>query len=233
MSDLALRISSILDEITAACRKAGRDPHEVKLVAVSKNFAPEVIAEAYRLGLRTFGENRVQELKSKKPQLPADIEWHMIGTLQRNKVKDIVGEVALIHSVDSFSLAKEISKQVLKRNIESDILLQVNVAGESSKHGFSPAEVLEAVEEICVLPGIKIKGLMTIAPYADNPEEVRPVFRQLRKLAESLEGLDLPNLQMQELSMGMSNDFAVAIEEGATIVRIGSLIFGNRNYVGN
>lgn len=231
MSELSLRISELKEEIKAACRRAGRDPESIKLIAVSKNFGPVVIREAYELGLKTLGENRVQELKGKKPLLPEDIEWHLIGTLQRNKVKDVVGEVALIHSVDSVALAREISKQAQKKAVvEVPILLQVNVAGEASKHGFAPEEVLAAAKEICSLPGIKIKGLMTIAPISSDPEQVRPVFRQLRELSAVIAAAGLPGVEMQELSMGMSDDFSVAIEEGATMLRIGSRIFGPRTY---
>jgi len=230
MSELSLRISELKEEIKAACQRAGRNPESIKLIAVSKNFGPEVIREAYVLGLKTLGENRVQELKGKKPLLPEDIEWHLIGTLQRNKVKDVVGEVALIHSVDSVALAREISKQAQKKAVEVPILLQVNVAGEASKHGFAPGEVLAAAKEICSLPGIKIKGLMTIAPISSDPEQVRPVFRQLRELSTVIAAAGLPGVEMQELSMGMSDDFSVAIEEGATLLRIGSRIFGPRIY---
>lgn len=230
MSEMARTITELTEEIASACRRAGREPAEVKLIAVSKNFEPAIIKEAYQSGLKVLGENRVQELKRKKNELPEDIEWHLIGTLQRNKVKDVIGEVALIHSVDSLSLAQEISKQALKRGIEVKILLQVNIAGEISKHGFSPTEVLDLVKEICTLPGIKIRGLMTVAPLAPEPEIVRSVFRQLKELSCTIERLALPNLEMQELSMGMSDDFTVAIEEGATLLRIGSRIFGTRNY---
>lgn len=231
MSELARRIHELAQEITAACHRAGRDPAEIKLVAVSKNFEPDIIQEAYQLGLQVLGENRAQELKRKKPQLPEDIEWHLIGTLQRNKVKDVIGEVALIHSVDSLQLAQEISKQAQKKGIEVNILLQVNIAKEASKHGFAYVEVLEAIKEICLLSGIKIRGLMTVAPIAPEPELVRPVFRQLKELSCTIERLAIPGVEMQELSMGMSDDFAVAIEEGATLLRIGSRIFGHRTYI--
>jgi pyridoxal phosphate enzyme (YggS family) len=231
MEQMVRNIKSIKSEIEKACVKVGRNPNEVKLLAVSKTFPVETIKEAYDAGQCLFGENRVQELCKKAPLLPSDIEWHLIGTLQRNKVKYIIEKVALIHSVDSFSLAREINKRALRKNLEVDILLQVNVAGEENKHGFTPEEVQSKVEEICKLPRIKIKGLMTMAPFTENSEKARPIFRQLRMLAESIEKLQLPGVQMQELSMGMSNDFRVAVEEGATLVRVGSRIFGTRNDV--
>lgn len=232
MSDLAARLLALQQEIGAACHKAGRDLSEIKLIAVSKNFEADIIMEAYAQGIKVFGENRVQELTRKKVQLPKELEWHLIGTLQRNKVKDIIGKVALIHSVDSLPLAREISKQALKRGItEVKILLQVNVAAEASKHGFKVREVLDVVKDISELPGIKINGLMTIAPLTNNPENARPIFRQLRELSNQIAAYDIPNVSMQELSMGMSNDFSVAIEEGATIIRVGSKIFGTRVYL--
>jgi len=229
MKQMIRNIDSIKSEIQKACTKVRRDPSEVKLLAVSKTFSVETIKAAYAAGQRLFGENRVQELCQKASLLPPDIEWHLIGTLQRNKVKDVVGKVALIHSVDSLPLAQEINKQALKRNLSVNILLQVNIAEEESKHGFALEEIAAKVKAMCQLPGIKIRGLMTIAPFTENPEEVRLVFRQLKMLAESLEKMRLPEVQMQELSMGMSGDFGVAVEEGATLVRIGSRIFGTRD----
>jgi len=230
MSEVEARINQVKEEIAAACSRAGRNPADLQLIAVSKNFETADILEVYQLGLKVLGENRVQELKRKKPQLPADIEWHLIGTLQRNKVKDVVGEVALIHSVDSLALAQEISRQANKRALEVKILLQVNIAEETSKHGFSAQEVLASIKEIAALPGIKIKGLMTVAPLSPDPEQVRFVFRQLKEISGTIDGLRLSGVEMQELSMGMSDDFPVAIEEGATLLRVGSRIFGPRKY---
>lgn len=229
MKQISKNLEEIKEEIHKACEKAGRNPEQVKLVAVSKNFPVEIIKTAYDLGQRLFGENRVQELGTKTPLLPSDIEWHLIGTLQRNKVKDVVGVTTLIHSVDSLSLAQEISKQAFKRGLTANILLQVNIAQEDSKHGFEAGGLLKEIKEMSSLPGIKIKGLMTIAPLVENPEEVRPVFRQLKALAGEIKQLKLYGVEMQELSMGMSHDFTVAVEEGATLVRIGSRIFGKRN----
>ncbi|MCR4441145.1 MAG: YggS family pyridoxal phosphate-dependent enzyme [Peptococcaceae bacterium] len=218
------------EEIYEACRRSGRKPDEVVLVAVSKSHPVETIRKAYDLGQRVFGENRVQELLKKQPELPPDMEWHLVGTLQRNKVKQVIDKVSLIHSVDSLPLAKEISRQAVLKGKTAHVLLQVNIAEEASKHGFLQKELAAAVKEINDLPGIKIKGLMTIAPITRNPQEVRPVFRRLRELAGEMKALGLPDLEMDELSMGMSDDFQVAVEEGATLVRIGSRIFGPRVY---
>lgn len=229
MKEIDTNLQLVKEEIHQACLKVGRAPADVKLIAVSKNFSAEKVQEAYDLGQREFGENRVQELVRKQPLLPADIEWHLIGTLQRNKVKEIIDKVSLIHSVHKLTLAQEISKYALRHDKEINILLQVNIAMEESKSGFEQNELLAEIKEISKLPGIKIKGLMTIAPLVGDPEEVRPVFRQLNLLARGIEGLKLPGVEMNELSMGMSEDFRIAIEEGATLVRIGSRIFGQRN----
>lgn len=231
MADIKEILATIKAEIVTACQRTGRDPEEVKLVAVSKSFPAEAVQKVYDCGQRVFGENRVQELLRKMEVLPADIEWHLIGSLQRNKVKDVVGKAALIHSVDSLGLAQEISKHASRKNLAVNVLLQVNVSGEESKHGFTPEELCRDVEEISQLAGIKIKGLMTIAPLAENPEECRPVFRQLQQLAWKLETKGYPGAKWLELSMGMSDDFCVAVEEGATMVRIGSRIFGARQYL--
>lgn len=232
MDHIADNLVTVNERIRAACARSGRDPAQVKLIAVSKNFPIEQIQIAFLAGQMYFGENRVQELCTKKPELPAEIEWHLIGTLQRNKVKNILGKTALIHSVDSLALAEEISKQAEKRKLLVNILLQVNIAGENTKHGFAPEKIIEQIKEIGKLSGIKIKGLMTIAPITAKPEDVRPVFRELRIIAQDIEHLNIPGVEMKELSMGMSDDFEVAVEEGATLVRIGSRIFGQRNYEG-
>jgi hypothetical protein len=230
MKSIRENMQSIRQLIETTCRKSGRNPGEVKLVAVSKSFPVNTIMEAYQAGQRMFGENRVQELIQKVPQLPPDIEWHLIGTLQRNKVKYIIDKVSLIHSVDSLALAQEISKRALKAGVTVNILLQANISQETSKSGFSEEELLQNIKEISVLPGIKIKGLMTIGPLVAQAEEVRPIFRRLKELSVEIDGMKLPQVEMKELSMGMSDDFTVAVEEGATLVRIGSRIFGPRNY---
>ncbi len=210
--------------------QGGRDPEEPTLIAVSKTKPLPELQEAYEAGARDFGENKVQELMDKIPAMPSDIRWHMIGHLQTNKVKYIVGKVFLIHSVDSVKLAKEISKESVKAGVISDILLEVNVAGEDSKFGVSCEEVLDLAKEIAVLPGVRIKGLMTIAPVCDDPEENRDTFRKLREISIDIKEKNIDNISMDVLSMGMTGDYTVAVEEGASYVRVGTGIFGARNY---
>lgn len=218
------------NEIRKACERSGRSRDEVTLISVSKTKPVSMLEEAYGLGVRVFGENKVQELAEKYDALPDDIEWHMIGHLQRNKVKYIIGKADLIHSVDSLRLAEAIEKEAAKQNIVADILIEVNVAKEESKFGLMPEEVPEFVENVIKLPHIRVKGLMTIAPYVENPEENRPVFKHLRKLSVDIAEKNGHNIIMSVLSMGMTNDYRVAIEEGATMVRIGTGIFGERSY---
>ena len=220
----------VLKKVEEACARSGRDPKDVTLIAVSKTKPIEMIEEAMEAGARVFGENKVQELCDKYEQLPKDLHWHLIGHLQRNKVKYIVDKAELIHSVDSLKLAEEISKEALKKNMEVNILIEVNVADEESKFGVSVEETLALVEEIAKLPGIHIQGLMTIAPYTTDPEENRPVFRTLKKLAVDIKKKNIDNVCMDVLSMGMTGDYQVAVEEGATLVRVGTGIFGERNY---
>ncbi len=221
-------ITAIRNEIAAACQKAGRQVQEVRLVAVSKFVPVEKILTVYNMGQKAFGENRVQDLLKKRLLLPLDIEWHLIGTLQRNKVKDIVGLVSVIHSVDSILLAREISRCAVKKNVTVTVLLQVNIAKEAAKHGFLKDDLFNSIFEIAGLPGINVRGLMTIAPLVPDPESIRDVFSDLKLLAQQIDALRLESITMEELSMGMSDDFHVAIEEGATLVRIGSRIFGPR-----
>ena len=224
------QLKEVERRIQAACDRAGRKREEVTLIAVSKTKPVSMIEETYQLGIHVYGENKVQELTEKYEILPKDIEWHMIGHLQTNKVKYIVGKTALIHSVDSLKLAEEISKEALKKNVEVNILIEVNVAEEESKFGVSVEETPVLVEEIAKLPGIHIQGLMTIAPYTTDPEENRPVFRTLKKLAVDIKKKNIDNVSMSVLSMGMTGDYQVAVEEGATLVRVGTGIFGERNY---
>ena len=217
--------------IDSACQRGARDRKEVTLIAVSKTKPVPMLEEAYAAGCRDFGENKVQELTEKYEVLPKDIRWHMIGHLQRNKVKYLIGKVFLIHSVDSLRLAEEISKESVKRQVSTSILVEVNVAGEESKFGLSEAEaVISLVEEIAKLPGIVIKGLMTVAPYVENPEENRQYFRALKQLSVDIMQKNIDNVSMDILSMGMTGDYAVAVEEGATYVRVGTGIFGERDY---
>ena len=217
--------------VSAACTRAGRARSEVTLIAVSKTKPVSMLQEAYDFGVRQFGENKVQELNVKIPALPSDIDWHMIGHLQRNKVKYIVGAVSLIHSVDSVRLAEEISAQSIKKNVISDILIEVNMAQEETKFGLDQSEVMEMVKAVSMLENIRIKGLMTIAPYVTDPEENRKYFRAIRELSVDIKNENIDNVSMSFLSMGMTGDFEVAIEEGATHVRVGTGIFGERDYL--
>lgn len=223
-------IEQVLANVKEACKRANRSPDSVKLVAVSKTKPNDMLYEAYNTGIREFGENYVQELCAKIDTMPKDINWHMIGHLQRNKVKYIVGRVAMIHSVDSLRLAEEISKEALKKGCVVDILVEVNVAEENSKFGITVENAPEVMEEMAKLPGIKIKGLMTSAPYVTEPEDNRVFFQKLRKLAVDIKSKNIDNINVDELSMGMTNDYTVAVEEGATIIRVGTAIFGERNY---
>lgn len=223
-------IKDVLENIDKACRNSGRDRNDVHLIAVSKTKPVEMLKEAYDFGIRDFGENKVQELSSKIKVLPDDICWHMIGHLQTNKVKYIVGKTKLIHSVDSLHLAEEISRLSVKNNVISDILIELNVACEETKFGVSVDEVIPLIEKISLLDGIRIMGLMTIAPFVENPEDNRPIFNKLKKLSIDITNKDIDNVNMSVLSMGMTNDYMVAIEEGATHVRVGTGIFGERNY---
>lgn len=221
----------IQEKINAACERTGRDPREVTLIAVSKTKPIEMIEELYQNQVRDFGENKVQEMSGKYESLPKDIKWHLIGHLQRNKVKYIIDKAVLIHSVDSFRLAETINIEARKRNMIADILIEVNVAQEETKFGVFVEDVLPLIQEISEkLTSIRIRGLMTIAPYVSDPEENREIFRELKKLSIDINTKNINNVSCDILSMGMSNDFEVAVEEGATHVRVGTSIFGERNY---
>lgn len=226
MSDLSTRLAAIRGRIHAACERSGRAVESVELMGVSKNHPPESVAEAVRLGLTLFGENRIQEAKAKIPLSPAAARWHFIGHLQTNKAKDAMALFQMVQGVDSLEVALELQKQAAKQSRRMPILLEVNVAGESSKFGWHPEAVPDALAALNSLDRLELRGLMTIAPYSPDPERARPFFRRLRELrdqcAERL-GADLPIL-----SMGMSGDLEVAIEEGSTLVRIGTDLFGAR-----
>lgn len=224
-------LEQVRKNIDEACRMAGCDPKEVTLIAVSKTKPVSMLKEAYDAGARCFGENKVQEIMDKHPQLPEDIQWHMIGHLQRNKVKYIVDKVSMIHSVDSLRLAQTIEQEAAKHNVCVPVLLEVNVAQEESKFGLKMDEVLPLIETIADFPHIKVQGLMTIAPYVENAEDNRDFFRQLKKLSVDIEAKNINNVSMSVLSMGMTGDYQVAVQEGATMVRVGTGIFGERNYV--
>lgn len=223
-------LKNIEENIIEVCNKVNINSNEITLIAVSKTKPLETIKEVYNLGVRNFGENKVQKLKEKYNLLPKDIKWHMIGHLQTNKVKDIIDKVHLIHSVDSIHLAEVIEKEAAKKDIIVNILLEVNASGEESKYGIKTEELNEVIEEISKFSHIKIKGLMTVAPYTINSEENREFFSKLRELSIEIKEKNIYNVDMEILSMGMTNDYIVAIEEGATMVRIGTGIFGERVY---
>lgn len=229
MTSIVNNIEQIRARIAEACANSGRNPADVRLVAVSKVKPAELIDEAFAAGQQLFGESYVQEFRDKEASVLSPVEWHFIGALQSNKVKYLRGKVALIHSVDRFSLAKEIDQQWGKIDAVAPLLLQVNVGDENSKAGCAIAELSELTRKIAALPHLQIRGLMCLPPYFDDPEQVRPFFRQLRELAVKIEAEQIPGVIMKELSMGMSGDFEVAIEEGATLVRVGTAIFGERD----
>ena len=228
--ELNANLSNVEERVAAACKRAGRAREEVTLIAVSKTKPVEDLQVIYDAGIRDFGENKVQELTGKIPEMPSDIEWHLIGHLQRNKVKYIVDKVKLIHSVDSYRLAEEINIQAKKKGIIVPILIEVNAANEATKFGVKLEETLQLCEEIAQLENVHIEGLMTIAPNVVVPEENRPIFNKIKDLSVDIAAKNLDNVDMRILSMGMTNDFEVAIEEGATHVRVGTAIFGERNY---
>lgn len=227
---VAENLAQVQKNINESCNKINRDPNEVTLIAVSKTKPVEMLKEAYDAGARVFGENKVQEIVDKYDQMPSDVKWHMIGHLQRNKVKYIIDKVALIHSVDSIRLAETIEKEATKHNITANILIEVNVAKEESKFGLMPEELDEFIDKIKDFKHIQVKGLMTIAPFVENPETNREIFRSLRKLSVDISNKNVDNVNVSILSMGMTNDYTVAVEEGATMVRVGTGIFGARNY---
>lgn len=222
------QLAEVEQRIQAACDRCGRKRDEVTLVAVSKTKPVEMLQEAYDAGVRIFGENKVQELVDKYETLPKDIKWHMIGHLQTNKVKYIVDKVACIHSVDSLKLAEVIEREAAKRNCRVNILIEVNVAREESKFGISMEEVFPFVEKVSTFPHICIQGLMTIAPFVENAEENRTIFKNLHKLSVDIMSKNIDNVNASILSMGMTNDYEVAIEEGASMIRVGTGIFGIR-----
>jgi len=225
---IAINLKTVFDKIQIAALKAGRDPASVRLVAVSKTRPAGFVDEAARSGQRLFGENYVQELAAKARETTGPVEWHFIGHLQSNKVKQIAGLVTMIHSVDRLSLAEEIDRQWGKLGRVCDVLIEVNIACEETKCGTSVAEAFDLVRRVAVLPHLRLRGLMTMPPFYDDPEGARPYFRELRRLAGEIAAENIPRVEMKELSIGMSGDFEVAIAEGATLVRVGSAIFGER-----
>lgn len=224
------QLKEVQTHLEEACRSAGRDEKEVVLIAVSKTKPVEMLQEIYDAGVRDFGENKVQELVDKYEVMPKDIRWHLIGHLQTNKVKYIVDKVYMIHGVDSLKLAKEISKEALKHHTTVRILVQVNIAKEATKYGVYEEDALQLIEDISKLEGISVKGLMTIAPYVENPEENRLYFQKMKQLSVDIIHKNIDNVGMDCISMGMTGDYMVAIEEGATYIRVGTAIFGERIY---
>ena len=225
---VAENLKTIRERVDAACERAGRRPEEVALIAVSKTKPLSMLQEAYEAGARDFGENKVQEILEKYPEMPEDARFHMIGHLQTNKVKQVVGKAVLIHSVDSLHLAEKIEQEAAKRDLTADILLEVNVAREESKFGLMLEEVIPLLEEVKNLPHVRVRGLMTIAPNVENPEENRKHFKKLYQLYVDIKSKNIDNGTMSVLSMGMTGDFEVAVEEGATMIRVGTGIFGFR-----
>ena len=230
MEHIKQNIAEIEQRIEEAAKKSGRKREDILLLAVSKTIDVPHIKQAVDYGLTELGENRVQEILEKYEPMGENVSWHLIGHLQTNKVKYIIDKVKMIHSVDSMKLAEEISRRAKQANVIMDILVEVNMAGEESKFGVSPEETLSLVQNIALLDNICIKGLMTVAPFVDNPEENRDCFRRMKQLLVDINEEKIDNVHMNVLSMGMSNDFEVAIEEGATIVRVGTSIFGKRVY---
>jgi len=226
--DITANLRSIHQRIDDACQRCGRNSQHISLVAVSKKKPAQLITQAASAGQPLFGESYVQEFCDKHQQITAPIRWHFIGALQSNKVKYLRGTTELIHSVDRYSLAKEINKQWAAIEQTANILIQVNVSAEASKAGTTVADAEALIRKVAELPHVRIQGLMTLPPYHDDLEQVRPWFRQLRQLAQHIDGLHIANVSMDTLSMGMSHDFEIAIEEGATLIRVGTAIFGER-----
>ena len=222
------QLENVQQKIREAAMRAGRNPEDVTLVAVSKTNPVERIKEAYDLGVRDFGENKVKEMLQKEPQLPEDIRWHLIGHLQTNKVRNVLGKTVLIHSLDSLKLLDTVDFEARKKGIIAEGLLEVNVAGEESKFGFLPEELEALFPRLSQYRNLKIKGLMTVAPIVEDPEENRPVFHRLCQLSIDIKSKNIDNVSMNVLSMGMTGDYQTAVEEGATIVRVGTGIFGKR-----
>ncbi len=223
-------LDNVTEKIREACIRSGRETGDVTLISVSKTKPLSMIQEAYDWGSRDFGENKPQEIRDKAPEMPDDVRWHMIGHLQRNKIKYVIDRVCMIHSVDSVRLAEAINEEAAKHQKVMPVLIEVNMAAEDTKFGVAPEDAETLIRQIAVLPNIRVEGLMTIAPYTENPEENRVHFRNLRKLSVDIDAKNIDNVSMCHLSMGMTGDYEVAIEEGSTMVRVGTGIFGEREY---
>jgi pyridoxal phosphate enzyme (YggS family) len=225
---ISANLAQINERIRTTAERAGRDPASVRLVAVSKTRPAADIIAAFQAGQTIFGENYIQELVPKLAEVQGAVQWHVIGHLQSNKVKYIAGQVAMIHSVDRFSLAQEIDRQWAKLGTVCDVLIQVNISGETTKSGTTEEGAIQLLRECALLPNIRVKGLMTMPPFFDDPDAARPYFAELRRLSEAVAAQEIAGVDMVELSMGMSGDFEAAIQEGATLVRVGTAIFGGR-----
>jgi PLP dependent protein len=227
-TDIASNIRAIQERITAAATRVNRHPGDIRLMAVSKTVPPGRVLEAMEAGVKVFGENYVQEAREKIPAVGQAAEWHMIGHLQTNKVKYVINLFDWVHSVDRLELARELDKRAGEKSRKLNVLAEVNVSGEESKNGIEPSQVMELVRQASLLPNLSVRGLMTMPPFSDDPENSRPYFKALSKLRDEISTAAIPNVRMDELSMGMTDDFEVAIEEGATIIRVGRAIFGER-----
>ncbi|MDO5708234.1 MAG: YggS family pyridoxal phosphate-dependent enzyme [Andreesenia angusta] len=228
--NLKENLKIVNDKIEEIVKKQNRSREDITLIAVSKTISEDIVNEAIALGIKDLGENKAQEIERKMPLLEGDYDMHMIGSLQTNKVRHLIDKVKMIHSLDRISLAKEINKRAARIDRVMDVLIQVNISGEETKSGFAADEVLGFLKEIEDYENIRIKGLMTMAPHAENPEDIRYVFRDLKKLFEDLKKEDIKNVDMQYLSMGMTNDYHIALEEGSNMIRVGTAIFGERDY---
>lgn len=227
---LKINIENTLEDIKKSANNSNRNPDKIQLIAVTKTIDTDIIQEAINYGVTDIGENKVQELVRKYEEIGPVVKWHLIGHLQRNKVKYIIDKVDLIHSLDSYRLAKEINKRAKQVDRTIECLVQVNVSGEDTKFGTSPNELQELLNKVSIFKNIKIVGLMTMAPHVENKEDTREYFKTLKDLADEINKLKIKNIEMKYLSMGMSNDFEVAVEEGSNLVRVGSRIFGKRDY---
>ena len=229
MIDVAANYCEILSRMKEAAARCGRNPKEIKLLGAAKSQSIDAIRAAIAAGVRLIGENYVQEAKEKKQRIAATAEWHMIGHLQRNKAKIAIELFDVIESLDNLALARELDKEAHKREKTVRVFVEVNLSGEESKSGVAKAQVVSLFEAVATLTNVRVEGLMSVPPFRDNPNDVRPFFRELRELREKVTELRLPNVELKELSMGMTHDYTVAIEEGATIVRIGTALFGPRS----
>ncbi len=230
LQELTQNYREVEERIGEAAARSGRSARDVTLLPVTKTMDVSVLQMAYDIGMRRAGENHVQEILAKKPALPSDLDFHMIGHLQKNKVKQVLGQVSLIHSVDSLELASAIEKEAAKRNLTAEILIQINAAAEETKFGVSPGEARDLILRISEFPHVRVRGLMTVAPFVEDPEQNRGVFFAMHKIFVDIRDEKINNVNMSVLSMGMTNDYEVAIEEGATLVRVGTGIFGARHY---